>query len=121
VSLLKDARPQEMPDDSGTGEDGISISGEASALVTSESPTLAGMLAKLNLEVRDFIVLSFVADQGPIAGSNLARMIGIDVQTVNKSVALLASAGLIEADGAIERLRVTRAGGELAQAMLQQI
>lgn len=121
MSSLKDARPQEMPDGYGNGDDGISISGEASALVTSGSPSLAGVLAKLNLEVRDFIVLSFVADQGPIAESKLARMIGIDLQTVNKSVALLASAGLIQADGAIERLRVTEAGGELAQEMLQQI
>jgi predicted transcriptional regulator len=110
-----------MPDDRDNDEDGISISSEASALVTSGNQSLAEVLAEWNMEVRDFIILSFVADQGPIASRNLARMIGIDLQMANQSVALLASAGFIEADGTLDRLRVTKTGERLAQEMLQQI
>lgn len=121
MSLLRDTRPQGIADDRDSVGDGISISGEASALVTSGNASLAGVLAEWDMEVRDFIVLSFIADQGPIGCRSLGRMIGIDLQTTNKSVALLANAGFVEASGTLDRLRVTSAGERLAQEMLQQI
>jgi len=60
VSLLKDKRPRGNPDDPEHPENGISISGEAWALVSLIDPSLAEIVVKCNLKVRDFIVSSFI-------------------------------------------------------------
>lgn len=105
----------------GDEEESISISREASALATSLSPSLAGIVARCNLEVRDFIVLSFIADQGAIDCESLARMTGLDLPMTTRSVQTLVNSGFVELEGTSGRFRVTAPGRDIAKKVMEQI
>lgn len=75
-----------------------SISGRAAALYFSSDPSLAQLLTSHGIKVRDFILLSFLSDQGPLALAQLARLLSIDPSSVLKSVKRLAAAGLVIRD-----------------------
>ena len=50
------------------------------------------------MELREFIVLSFVSDQGPINVVRLAKLIGLDLDTTSGCIGSLIDAGLLVSD-----------------------
>ena len=73
-----------------------SISGNA--LFVTQDNTLASLLLNHGIEVRDFILLSFLSDLGPMSNIRLAREVGIEPKNVLKSLMRLAAAGLVLRD-----------------------
>ncbi len=73
-----------MSDDNPKSDDAdISLSGRAIALAIVENDSLAMVLQESGMKLREFIVLSFVSDQGPLNIDRLARLIGIDLDTTD--------------------------------------
>ena len=80
------------------GDTDISIAGRAIALAVAQNDSLAAVLQASGMELRDFIVLSFVSDQGPIDTERLARLIGLDRDTTLRCIERLIAAGLVVSD-----------------------
>ncbi len=78
------------------GEASISISGNATALAIANNDALASVLLDSGMQMRDFIVLSFVSDQGPITAKCLARLVGIDLQSTLLCIRGLVDAGFLK-------------------------
>ena len=74
---------------------GISISGRSAALYFKHDPSLAALLVSHGIRVRDFIMLSFLADQGPMSVTQLSRAISIEPETLLNGMKRLSAAGLI--------------------------
>ena len=71
------------------------INGTAGSLVFSADLVQASLLDNYGLKVREFIVLSFLSDEGPMDVGQLARVVNIDTQHMVRSVERLAEAGLV--------------------------
>lgn len=88
-----------MSDDNPKSDDeNISLSGRAIALAIAEYDSLGAILQESGMEMREFIVLSFVSDQGPINVVRLAKLIGIDLDTTSRCIGRLINAGLLVGD-----------------------
>ena len=71
------------------------LAGTAGSVVFSTDLMQASLLENYGLEVRDFIVLSFLADRGPMDVMQLSRLIDVDRNEITTSVERLADAGLV--------------------------
>ena len=104
-----------------------SISGQSAALFVTEDDSLAALILHHDIKVRDFILLSFLSDQGPLAITQLARVIGIDPQEVILSVRRLTGKGLLlrdqtDANAATnEMVTLTGRGQDIASRICDQI
>jgi len=74
---------------------GNSISGRSAELFFSRDPAIAEMLRQHGIRVRDFILASFLYDQGAMSVSQLARIVSVEADDVLRSVKRLAAAGLL--------------------------
>ena len=59
-------------------KNGDSISGMSAELFISKDDSLASLLLNHGIKVRDFILLSFLSDQGPMSVIRLARVVGLN-------------------------------------------
>lgn len=97
-----------------------SISGRSAALYFANDPSVAHLLLNFGIRVRDFIVISFLADQGPLTVDQLARMLSIEPTDILTSVKRLAAAGLVmrrpvrSGSGLESLVRLTDRGEDMA-------
>lgn len=87
-----------MGDSTNKNNTSRSISDQSAALFVSQDNSLASLLLNYNVTVRDYILLSFLNDQGPMMVIQLARVIGIEPQDVFRSLSRLGAAGLVLRD-----------------------
>ena len=103
-----------------------SIAGESAAHYIARDDSLAALLLNHGIKVRDFILLSFLSDQGPMNILRLARTVGIEPDAVLCSLKRLSSANLVLRDPGptTERheavARLTARGEQIAQKILAQ-
>ena len=101
----------------------ISLSSQAIALAVTDNDSLAAALEESGMQMRDFIVLSFVSDQGSITTSHLARLVGLDVQTTVGCIGRLTDAGLVYGDLSVAEedrlILTTETGGIVAAKILR--
>ncbi len=62
---------------------GNSISGRSAALYFEQDPSLASVLVSHGIRVRDFIMLSFLSDQGPMSVTQLSHAVGIEPEILS--------------------------------------
>jgi len=72
-----------------------SISGMSAALFVTKDDSLASLLLNHGIKVRDFILLSFLCDQGPMSILRLARVVGVEPEKTLRALRRLSSANLI--------------------------
>jgi len=72
-----------------------SISGRSAALFFSKDSSIAQLLLSHGIKVRDFILVSFLSDQGPMTIHQLAKIVSIEPDDLMKSLKRLGAAGLI--------------------------
>ncbi len=75
-----------------------SISEQSAALFITQDDSLASLLLNHGIKVRDFVLMSFLSDQGPMTVNQLARVIGIEPERVLESLKRLSAAGLLLRD-----------------------
>lgn len=104
-----------------------SISGRSAALYFSQDPTIAKLLLSFGITVRDFILVSFLSDQGPLSIDQLARIVDIERRELLKSVERLTAADLIVREPAPadpssnSKVRLTRHGRDVASRINNQL
>ena len=104
-----------------------SISGGSAALYFSRDPSIAQLLVSYGVTVRDFILVSFLSDQGPLSVNQLARIVCIKPRDLQESVTRLAVAGLINRDlvsddtGSSSTIRLTSHGQDIASRIEKQL
>jgi len=72
-----------------------SISGRSAEHFISNDESLASLLISHGIQVRDFIVLSFLSDQGPMSVARLSRTLGIEPRKILRGVERLSAANLL--------------------------
>ena len=77
------------------GESEDTLAGRTASFEFSTDLMQASLLQNYGLKVREFIVLSFLADQGPMDIGQLSRLVNIDTDHMVLSVERLAEAGLV--------------------------
>ena len=76
----------------------ISICEEALSKFEVSDDSLAGILRGQDISVRDFMLLSLVADQGCLDVEQLARALGLDEDVVKRCIRRLSAAALLCSD-----------------------
>jgi len=87
-------------------KDDDSISGLSATLFVAEDDSLASLLMEHGIKVRDFILLSFIADQGPMTVDRLARIVGVEQDKALRSLERLSAAGLVSGSSKSHELTV---------------
>lgn len=104
-----------------------SISGRSAALYFSHDSSIAQLLVSHGIKIRDFILVSFLSDQGPMTIIQLARIVSIDPSDLMKSIKRLAAAGLVTRDpisadpNAESTARLTSRGKDIAGRINNQL
>jgi DNA-binding MarR family transcriptional regulator len=75
-----------------------SISERSAALYFADDPSIAQLLLSHGARVRDFIMMSFLSDRGPLTINEVARIMSIEPSNLLKSVRCLTAAGLVIRD-----------------------
>jgi len=99
----------------------ISLSGHAIALAITDNDSLASALAGSGMEMRDFIVLSFVSDQGSITAGLLARLVGLDIEETKRSIGKLIEIGLLYGDMSVVEAEQNVVATDAGQAVAAKI
>lgn len=113
-------------DDSSRNNDN-SISGASAALFFANDDSLASLLLNHGIKVRDFILLSFLSDQGPLSILRLARVVGIEPEMILRSLRRLSAANLVvrepmSTEDPFESVaRLTTRGEDIAGRISEQI
>jgi DNA-binding MarR family transcriptional regulator len=108
-------------------ENDASIAGQSAEHYVAMDDSLASLLLSHGIKVRDFILLSFLSDQGPMSVVRLSRAVGIDPKTALRSLRRLSSANLVLRDPAAKDdkyeavARLTMRGEEIAQKIISQL
>ena len=114
-----------MTDRSGKDED--SISGLSAAHFISKDDSLASLLLNHGIKVRDFILLSFLSEHGPMTVSKLARVVGVEPEKTLSGLRRLAAANLVQREPASTRdalesvARLTARGEYIARRISEQL
>jgi len=104
-----------------------SISGRSAALYFSQDSSIAQLLLSHGIKIRDFVLISFLSDQGPMTTHQLARIVSIDPDDLIKSLKRLGAAGLIVRDPISNdpdkesTARLTSRGQEIARRINDQL
>lgn len=104
-----------------------SISGRSAALYFSQDSSIAQLLLSHGIKIRDFILVSFLSDQGPMTTRQLARIVSIDPGDLIKSLKRLGAAGLIIREpisndpDTESTARLTSRGQEIARRISDQL
>ena len=89
--------------------------------------SLAGVIEKHHIEVREFMVLSLICDQGELKMDQLRRALGLSNESLSTCLERLANAGLLRADvvrGLIDDkhpIRPTPNGRSISRTILDNI
>ncbi len=75
--------------------DDNSISGKSAAYFVTQDASLASLLLNHGILIRDFIILSFLSDQGPMSVLRLSRIVGIEPASTLRGLKRLSSANLV--------------------------
>ena len=75
--------------------DGNSIAGQSAAHFIARDDSLASLLLNHGIKVRDFILLSFLSDQGPMSIMRLSRVVGIAPDATLNSLRRLSAVNLV--------------------------
>jgi len=76
-------------------KDDASISGMSAAHFISKDDSLASLLLNHGIKVRDFILLSFLSDQGSMSVARLARVSGVEPKNTLLGLKKLSAANLV--------------------------
>lgn len=104
-----------------------SIAGQSVAEFVATDESLASLLVNHGIKVRDFILLSFLSDQGPMSILRLSRTVGIEPATALRSLKRLSSANLLHREPAPKNeeyesiARLTMRGEEIARKIVSQL
>ncbi len=104
-----------------------SISGRSAALYFTHDPSIARLFIAYGIEMREFILVSFLSDQGPLSVDQLARILGIEPRGLQKSVNRLVTAGLVikepvsPGQDVTSTIRLTSRGEEVASRIDKQL
>ena len=108
-------------------KNGNSIAGQSAAHFIAMDDSLASLLLNHGIKVRDFILLSFLSDQGPMSIVRLSRAVGIEPKLTLRSVRRLSSANLVLRDpppGSQKYesvARLTMRGEEIAMKIVSEL
>lgn len=108
-------------------KNGASIAGQSAAHFIAMDDSLASLLLNHGIKVRDFILLSFLSDQGPMSILRLSRTVGIEPKVALRSVRRLSSANLVlrNPEAKTEKYdsvaRLTMRGEEIALKIVSQL
>jgi DNA-binding MarR family transcriptional regulator len=114
-------------DDTPRDNSDVSISGRSAALFVSNDESIARLLEQHGIKVRDFILMSFLADQGALSVERLARVVCIEPHDVLNSVKRLATAGLVvrefatNGSGRMSIVRLTGRGQDVANSVEREL
>jgi len=72
-----------------------SICEEALSRFSRSDDSLAGIIEQHDIDVRDFMLLSLVCDQGELSLEQLTRALGLDTESVAACIERLSNAGLL--------------------------
>jgi DNA-binding MarR family transcriptional regulator len=104
-----------------------SISGLSAEHFITKDDSLASLLLNHGIQVRDFILLSFLSDQGPMTAVRLARVVGIEPSLILEGIKRLSAANLLvrepsTTDDILDSVaRLTTRGEEIASRISDQI
>ncbi len=104
-----------------------SIAGQSAAHSVALDESLASLLVNHGIVVRDFILLSFLSDQGPMSILRLSRTVGIEPSAALRSLKRLSAASLLVRDPAPQDeefesiARLTMRGEEIARKIVAQL
>jgi DNA-binding MarR family transcriptional regulator len=114
-------------DDTPRDKSDVSISGRSAALFISNDASIARLLEQHGIKVRDFILMSFLSDQGALSVEQLARVLCIEPHDVLNSVERLATAGLVvresatKGSGRMSMVRLTDRGQNVANSVEREL
>lgn len=114
-----------MKNDSRNNDD--SIAGLSAAHFIAIDDSLGSLLLNHGIKVRDFILLSFLSDQGPMSILRLSRVVGIEPKAALRSLRRLSSANLVLRSPALGAekyesvARLTTRGEEVALKIVSQL
>lgn len=103
-----------------------SICEEALETFDRADSSLAELIERHNIEVRDFIILSFVCDQHELAVEQLTRVLGLEREKVLVCLERLQTAGFVhyqqvaETAEASDLVRPTQPGRKIARRILER-
>jgi DNA-binding MarR family transcriptional regulator len=80
---------------SNSRQNGKSIAGQSAAHFIAGDDSLAALLLNNGIKVRDFILLSFLSDQGPMSVIRLSRVVGIEPDSTLNSLQRLSAVNLV--------------------------
>jgi DNA-binding MarR family transcriptional regulator len=104
----------------------LTICEEALESFSHSDDSLAKLVERNNIEVRDFIILSFVCDQDELAVEQLSHVLGLNRDGVLKCLERLQTAGFVhyhqvaETAEASDLVTPTEPGREIASRMLAE-
>ena len=104
-----------------------SISGMSAAHFISKDDSLASLLLNHGIKVRDFILLSFLSEQGSMSVARLARVAGIELQQTLRGLKRLSAANLVLREPTAKNdelesiARLTGRGKEIAGRITDQL
>jgi DNA-binding MarR family transcriptional regulator len=110
-----------------SGKDDDTISGLSATHFISKDDSLASLLLNHGIKVRDFILLSFLSDQGPMTVSILARVVGVEPEKTLSGLRRLYAANLVQREQASTRdelesvARLTARGEYIARRISEQL
>jgi len=79
----------------GSQKKGASIAGQSAEHFIAMDDSLAALLLNHGIRVRDFVLLSFLSDQGPMSILRLSRLVGIEPEKTLNSLKRLSTANLV--------------------------
>lgn len=79
-----------------TGKPDPSIAEETVEHYKQVTDSLAGLIEKSDISLRDFVLLSFSCDQGPMEVGQLASVLTLDRKSTLESIARLERKGLVQ-------------------------
>jgi len=104
-----------------------SIAGQSAAHFVASDESLASLLLNHGIKVRDFILLSFLSDQGPMSIVRLSRTVGIEPRLALRSLKRLSKANLVLRDPPPDGqnyesvARLTSRGEKIALKIINQL
>ena len=104
-----------------------SISGMSAAHFISKDDSLGSLLLNHGIEVRDFILLSFLSDQGSMSVARLCHVAGIEPKDTLKGLRKLSAANLVLREPTAKNdelesiVKLTGRGEEIAGRITEQI
>ena len=111
----------------GSPKKNTSIAGQSAAHFIAMDDSLASLLLNHGIRVRDFILLSFLSDQGPMSISRLSRVVGIEPDRTLNSLKRLSAVNLVFREPASREAkyesvaRLTSRGEDIAAKVSSQI